>query len=77
MVGHEAHAVAVEDFGRAELAEHVDRNRGGDVVGEDEVEVALNELAGAHLVEAGVGREDLLGYGHGSWHGCLSFLGLF
>ena len=67
VVGHEADLVAVEDAG-ADLAHGLDGDGRGDVVGEHEVEVALDELAGNDLLETGVGGEDLLGHGLGTCH---------
>ncbi len=70
VVGHE------RDLGRGPrrcptpiLRELLDGDRRGDVVGEHEVELAVDELPGLDLVEAGVRGEDLLGDGHGSGHG--------
>ena len=73
VVGHEAHAVAVEDLGGAQLMEHVDGDRRGDVVCQHDVQIALDELAGTDLFEACMGCGNLLGHGHGSWHGLHSF----
>ena len=67
MVGHQADAVAVEDPG-ADLAHVLDGDGRRDVVGEHEVEVALDKLPGDDLVEARVGGQDLLGHGHGTCH---------
>ena len=74
MVGHEAHAVAVEYLGRTELAEHVDGDGRRDVVGQHDIDIALDELAGTDLIESGMGRKDLLGHGHRSWHWLHPFL---
>ena len=71
VVRHQAHAVAVEHLGGAQLVEHVDRDGRGDIVREHEVQIALYELAGANLVQPGMSCEDLLCYGHRSWHGFL------
>ena len=68
VIGNEAHAVAIEHLGRAELAEDVDGNGRRDVVREHEVQIALYELARAHLVEPRMGGQDLLRHGHWSWH---------
>lgn len=69
VVGHQADAIAIEYALGAQLAEHIDGDGCGDVVGEDYVEVALDQLSGSHLVQAGMCCQDLLGYGHGSGHG--------
>ena len=65
VVGHEADLLAVEHAG-ADFAHRLDGDGRGDVVGEDQVEVALDELAGHDLGQAGMGGEDLLGHSHGS-----------
>ena len=75
VVGHQANAIAIEYALGAQLAEHIDGDGRGDIVREDYVEVALDQLSGSHLVQAGMCRQDLLGYGHGSGHG-NSFLRL-
>ena len=71
VVRHQAHAIAVEDVPGAQLVEDVDGDRRGDVVGEHQVQVALDQLPRPHLVQAGVRRQDLLGHGHGSCHSCF------
>ena len=68
VVGHEAHAVGVEDLLGPQLAKDVDGDGRGDVVGEHEVEVALHELPRPHLVQPRMRRQDLLRHGHGSSH---------
>ena len=68
VIGHETHALRVEDTLGPQLAEDVDGDGRRDVVGKHEVEVALDELSGTDLVKPGVRRQDLLGHGHGSGH---------
>jgi hypothetical protein len=51
-----------------DLAAFVDGDRRGDVVGEHQVEVALDQLSGDDLVEPGVGGKDLLCNGHRTRH---------
>ena len=68
VVGHEHHLVGVEHR-FADLAHGLDGDGRRHVVGEHEVQVALDELPGHHLVEPGVGGEDLLRHGHGTGHG--------
>lgn len=75
VVGHQADAIAIEYALGAQLAEHIDGDGRGDIVRKDYVEVALDQLSGSYLVQAGMCRQDLLGYGHGSGHG-NSFLRL-
>ncbi len=72
VVGHEAHPRAVEHLGRAQVLEDPDGDGCGDVVGEGDVEVALHELPGAHLGQAGVGGQNLLRHGHGAGHAVSS-----
>ena len=67
VVGDEKDLLAVEDA-CADLAHGLDGDGCRDVVGEDTVEVALDELAGDDLVEPGVVGEDLLCHGHGTRH---------
>jgi len=74
VVRHEEDAVLVKDT-CAYLVHGLDGNGRGDVVGEDAVEVALDELAGNDLVETGVVGQYLLGHGHGTWHVLLLLSG--
>jgi len=67
VVGDEKDPLAVEDAG-ADLAHGLDGDGRRDVVGEDAVEIALDELAGNDLVDPGVVGEDLLRHGHGTRH---------
>ncbi len=69
VVGNQRDLLGIPDLVDADLAELLDRDRRRDVVGEHEVEIALDELAGNDLIQPGVSREYLLGDSHGSGHG--------
>ncbi len=61
VVGHQGDAGRVEDLREPGLLELVDRQRGGDVVGQREVDLRLDDVAGMHLVAPRGASEDLLG----------------
>ena len=71
VVGHERDLLRVEHALDADLAELLDGDGGGDVVGEHEVEIAFDQLTRLHFGEPRMGGEDLLRHGHGTWHGLL------
>ena len=67
MVGHEANPLAVK-HSSTNLAHRLDGDGSRNVVGEHQVEVALNQLARHNLIESRVGGQNLLCHGHGTCH---------
>ena len=61
VVGHEGDAGRVPDLGEPGLVELGDRQRRGDVVGQREVDLRLDDVAGVYLVAPRGACEDLLG----------------
>ena len=61
VVGHERDAGRVEDLREPGLLELGDRQRRGDVVGQRQVDLRLDDVAGVHLVAPRGAGEDLLG----------------
>jgi len=68
VVRDQSDLVRIEHGVDADLAELADGDRGGDVVGEHQVEVALDELARHDPVQARVSGQQLLGDRHGTGH---------
>ena len=61
VVGHEGDAGRVPDLGEPGLVELGDRQGRGDVVGQREVDLRLDDVAGMYLVAPRGASEDLLG----------------
>ena len=54
----------VEHLGQPRLVELGDGHRGGDIVAQHQIQLALHQLAGDNMLQAGVPGQDLLGHGH-------------
>ena len=65
MVGHEGDALGVEDRRGPHLAQHLDGYRRRNVVGENQVELTVDEIPGSHRIFACGPCQQLLRYGHG------------
>ena len=72
MVGDQSDFRRVENLLYADLLELFDGDGCGNVVGKNEVKVALDQLAGNHFLKPCMGCKDLLCHGHRTWH-TLSF----
>src|SRR3989442_786910 len=64
VIEDEREPVGIEHLPDAHLLELLDRQRRGDVVGKQEVDRAVDEVAGAYLRPAGMDGENLLGNRH-------------
>ncbi len=76
VVGHEGDPPAVEDLRGADLLEHLDRDGGREIVGEGEIHLGLDEIAGGHALEPRVPGQNLFRNRHGhnrfSTHQCVT-----
>ncbi len=70
VVHHQDHPPGIEDLLQAQLAKLLDGKRGGDVVGQHQVQPAVKQFSGDHPVLISVGGQDLFGNGHA--HMCSS-----
>jgi len=71
VVGNERHLGRVPDAFHADLGKLTDGDGCRHVVGEHQVQIALDELTGGDFLEARVGGEYLLSDGHRTGHGSL------
>src|SRR5207253_966177 len=67
MVEDERQPVGVEDLLHAHLLELLDGQRCGDIVGKQEVHLAVDEIARTNLRPTGMSGKDLLGHRHAHW----------
>ncbi len=75
MVGHQQNALWVEHL-VGNLSHRFDGDGGRYIIGQHEVEVALDKLPRHHLVQSRMGGQNLLRHSHGTRHG-LSLRGNF
>ena len=58
------YSVRVEDFIESHRRQVFNRDRTGDIIGQYRVQLCLYKLAGLHMIQSRVGRENLLCHGH-------------
>ena len=76
VVGNQSDLGRIETLFYADLLEFLNGDGCGNVVGKNEVKVALDQLAGNHFLEPRMGCKDLLCHGHRTWH-TLSFINTY
>ena len=64
MVQNDGDLVLIKDGVETGLGELIDGHGGGDVVAQDDVQLCADQLSGNHVIQAGVGRQDLLCHCH-------------
>ena len=64
MVQDDDHLVLVIDPVKACFFELIHRHRGSDIIAQNNVQLGLNQLSGAHLQQTCMGRQNLLGHCH-------------
>ncbi len=64
MIHHKGDFIFVENGRVVHLFHLIDRNRGRNVIAENQIQIRLNQLPGPHLRKARMRRQNFLGHCH-------------